>query len=229
MEQANYPARSAASLKEHALTSTDETVGTTDGKEAAIVDAAQGEFLAKGFDGTSMDAIALSANVSKRTVYNRFRSKEELFAATIEMVCRRILPVDVSNLEVSLSPIEFVDRIAHEFVRGILQPEVISLRRIATFEASRKPALGIAYLEHGPKFMVASYAPILERTSARAGLKIDDPVTAIWQMGALITEPLYSRVLLGDVPDDLEAAIDQQIKRGLDAFWRIYANNNLTR
>ena len=75
-----------------------------DEKEAAILEAALTTFLAKGYDAASMDTIALTAGVSKRTVYNRFRSKEELFAATIDESCRRILPVDVDTIEHSLPP-----------------------------------------------------------------------------------------------------------------------------
>lgn len=52
----------------------------TDRKRAAIVAAAIDEFLASGFDATSMDRIAARASVSKRTVYNHFESKEALFA-----------------------------------------------------------------------------------------------------------------------------------------------------
>lgn len=39
------------------------------------------EFLEKGFQATSMDALAARAGVSKRTVYNHFASKEALFQA----------------------------------------------------------------------------------------------------------------------------------------------------
>lgn len=55
----------------------------TDKKRAAIVEAAVEEFIASGFDATSMDRIAARANVSKRTVYNHFASKEALFAAIL--------------------------------------------------------------------------------------------------------------------------------------------------
>ncbi|QDU39529.1 DNA-binding transcriptional repressor AcrR [Maioricimonas rarisocia] len=48
-------------------------------KRRAILDAALLEFEAGGFEATSMDQIAARANVSKRTVYNHFGSKEELF------------------------------------------------------------------------------------------------------------------------------------------------------
>ncbi|SDZ03201.1 TetR/AcrR family transcriptional regulator [Pseudomonas sp. NFIX28] len=51
----------------------------TDLKREAIIQAAITEFRASGFDITSMDKIAATAGVSKRTVYNHFPSKEELF------------------------------------------------------------------------------------------------------------------------------------------------------
>ncbi|WP_397448799.1 TetR/AcrR family transcriptional regulator [Pseudomonas sp. NA-150] len=56
----------------------------TDRKREAIVQAAIAEFRANGFDVTSMDKIAAAAEVSKRTVYNHFPSKEELFAEILQ-------------------------------------------------------------------------------------------------------------------------------------------------
>lgn len=195
----------------------------TDEKTRAIVDAARQLFLAKGFHAASMDAIAQAANVSKRTVYNRFPSKEDLFAATIEETCRRLLPVEVPELATGESARAFMNDMAHTVLRGILAPEAIALRRIATFEAQRKPELGIAYLKHGPQFFVDSFSPLLSGVAPGTGLVIDDPKKAIWRLAALIAEPLYTHVLLGDMPADLESAIDQQINNALEAFWTIYA------
>jgi TetR/AcrR family transcriptional regulator, regulator of autoinduction and epiphytic fitness len=48
-------------------------------KRQAIIEAALSEFQLKGFQAASMDAISSKANVSKRTVYNHFESKENLF------------------------------------------------------------------------------------------------------------------------------------------------------
>ena len=194
-----------------------------DAKEAAIIEGARKTFLARGFDAASMDQIALRAGVSKRTVYNRFRSKEELFAAAIMETCRRILPVDVEAIEKSLPPEQFIREMSRLFLRAILEPEAIALRRIAAFEAARTPALGRSYLEHGPRFMARTCAAMLERLAQRGALRVPDPQSAIWQLGALITEPLYTDVLMGDPPADLDAAIDAQISSGIAAFLRLYA------
>lgn len=61
----------------------------TDRKREAIVLAALDEFRQHGFAGTSMDRIAAAAEVSKRTVYNHFPSKDELFAAILGQLWER--------------------------------------------------------------------------------------------------------------------------------------------
>ncbi len=206
-----------------ASSQTIEQVEQVDEKASAIVEAARKTFLARGFDGASMDQIALTAGVSKRTVYNRFRSKEELFGAAIEETCKTLVPVNVDVIEASLPPKEFIRQLSRQFVEGILEPEAISLRRIAAFEAERTPEIGQSYLAHGPAWMVDHCAPILERMAAKGILTVSDPKAALWQLGALITEPLYTKTLMGAAPEDLNAAIDAQVNSGLDAFWKLYA------
>ena len=56
----------------------------TDPKRESIMNAAVEAFQAEGYDKTSMDRIAEIAGASKRTVYNHFKSKEELFLAITE-------------------------------------------------------------------------------------------------------------------------------------------------
>ncbi|MCE6980362.1 TetR/AcrR family transcriptional regulator [Pseudomonas frederiksbergensis] len=62
----------------------------TDRKREAIIQAAIAEFRTNGFDITSMDKIAATAGVSKRTVYNHFPSKEELFAEILNQLWTRV-------------------------------------------------------------------------------------------------------------------------------------------
>jgi TetR/AcrR family transcriptional repressor of mexJK operon len=194
-----------------------------DAKEVAIVEAARKTFLARGFDAASMDAIALEAGVSKRTVYNRFRSKEELFAAAINASCQRLMPKNVDQAPANLPPRDFIREMSSIIVHGLFSAESVALRRIATFEAGRNPELGKLFLEAGPRWIVRHCAPLLEQMMARGDLKAGDAEEAIWQLGFLITEPLHTEILLGDPPADLETAISERIDRGVDAFLTIYA------
>jgi TetR/AcrR family transcriptional regulator, regulator of autoinduction and epiphytic fitness len=58
----------------------------TDRKREAIVQAAIAEFRANGFDATSVDKVAARAEVSKRTLYNHFPSKDKLFAEILRVL-----------------------------------------------------------------------------------------------------------------------------------------------
>src|ERR1700682_6588053 len=55
------------------------------GSREAIVEAAERLFLERGFGSVSMDELAEAAGVARRTLYNQFASKEEIFR---EMLAR---------------------------------------------------------------------------------------------------------------------------------------------
>ena len=59
-----------------------------DAKRRAILDVASEVFLAQGYAETSMSEIAAKVGGSKGTLYNYFRSKEELFSAFITDTCQ---------------------------------------------------------------------------------------------------------------------------------------------
>ena len=56
-------------------------------KSATILNAARYEFFNVGFAQSSIESIAARAGVSKVTVYNRFKTKEALFAAAVGNEC----------------------------------------------------------------------------------------------------------------------------------------------
>ena len=49
------------------------------GSRQAIVEAAERLFLERGFGSVTMDELAEAAGVARRTLYNQFASKEEIF------------------------------------------------------------------------------------------------------------------------------------------------------
>ena len=49
------------------------------GSREAIVEAAERLFLQRGFGSVSMDELAEAAGLARRTLYNQFASKEEIF------------------------------------------------------------------------------------------------------------------------------------------------------
>ncbi|MCC4585656.1 TetR/AcrR family transcriptional regulator [Xanthomonas sp. NCPPB 1067] len=61
----------------------------TDRKRQAILEAAIAQFRQHGFEATSMDRVAATAGVSKRTVYNHFPSKDALFGEILRGLWQR--------------------------------------------------------------------------------------------------------------------------------------------
>jgi len=59
-------------------------------KREAILQAAIKEFYKKGYEGSSMDTISKEANVSKATVYNHFKNKEDLFLTLAYILLERL-------------------------------------------------------------------------------------------------------------------------------------------
>jgi TetR/AcrR family transcriptional regulator of autoinduction and epiphytic fitness len=55
-------------------------------KRLAIIEAAIVEFQLQGYTTASMDSVAARADVSKRTVYNHFASKDALFAELVSQM-----------------------------------------------------------------------------------------------------------------------------------------------
>jgi AcrR family transcriptional regulator len=56
----------------------------------AIVDAARRLFLQRGFGAVSMDELAEAAGVARRTLYNQFASKEDIFREMLLRVSRHL-------------------------------------------------------------------------------------------------------------------------------------------
>ncbi|MCY1172449.1 pyrimidine utilization regulatory protein R [compost metagenome] len=88
----------------------------TDRKRQAIIQAAIIEFRNNGFEITSMDKIAATAGVSKRTVYNHFPSKEELFAEILNQLWTRV----TAEQETAYRP----DLPLREQLRGLLMAKL---------------------------------------------------------------------------------------------------------
>src|SRR5258708_23444388 len=58
--------------------------GRSEQKRHTIVQSAEELFLTRGFNGTSMDEVAVHAGVSKQTVYNQFANKASLFVEIVQ-------------------------------------------------------------------------------------------------------------------------------------------------
>ncbi|WP_338641849.1 TetR/AcrR family transcriptional regulator [Burkholderia pyrrocinia] len=194
----------------------------TDRKRAAIIDAAIEEFLAAGYDATSMDRIAARADVSKRTVYNHFPGKETLFAAILHKLW--------DTTQTGSSPTYRADVPLREQLLALLSRKLRLLNDEA-FLALARVAIGAAI--HSPeraRDMVERLGEREEdltvwvRAAAAAGrLSVTDPVFAAHQLhGVVKAFAFWPQVTMGQPP--LAAPEQQKVaESAADMFLAYYA------
>ncbi|WP_321897861.1 TetR/AcrR family transcriptional regulator [Paraburkholderia heleia] len=194
----------------------------TDRKRAAIVAAAIDEFLAFGFDATSMDRIAARAGVSKRTVYNHFPSKEALFAAILCQLWDASATADAPAYR------------AGEPLRAQLVELLMRKLRLLSDEAFFKLArVAIAAGIHSPERARDMVARIGEReedltvwvraAAADGRLKTSDPAFASQQLHGIVKAfAFWPQVAMGQPPLD-EAQQRQVAESSADLFLARYA------
>ncbi len=192
----------------------------SDRKRRAIVDGACRVFLARGFGGANMDAVAAAAGVSKMTVYRYFPSKERLFAGVVRDMCDRIVdPALAASLETA--PLRESLRIfARRMHRIIFSPETLGLHRIVVAESRRFPELGRLFYDSGPGGSIRALAEHFARHRRDPALKIRTPRLAAEEFLELLRGYDHMRALLRVGRGPSPRGVRQRIERAIDHVLR---------
>lgn len=179
-------------------------------KRADIVEAAAALFREDGFAATSMDRIARRAGVSKRTVYNHFPGKEELFQECVSVLLRRLDAEAHAGDDPGAPVAERLRAYARRKLRTLLDPEAMATMRALMAELIRAPELGRRLFQIGPLATGTALAGLLRDETARGRLAVADADLdlACAQLTEMIKGPLVWPVLMGfrDAPDQAEVA-----------------------
>lgn len=106
-----------------------------------ILEIATELFLRDGYGSTSIEAIAQTAGMSKRTFYARYAGKPELFAAVVARIVEQIRPPPDVPLLVGTTLSEILERLAGLMLRAALSPRALALNRLIMGESARFPEL----------------------------------------------------------------------------------------
>jgi len=171
-------------------------------KRHAVLQSAEELFLAHGFNGTSMDEVAIHAGVSKQTVYNQFANKASLFVEIVQSMtaeaAKRVQtemrePKTLAQVATELSGH------AERLLTIVMTPKLLRLRRLVIAEADRFPQLGRALYDGGPGRAIAGLAVSLQRWADRDLLSIGDAKVAATQFNWLVMgEPINQAMFRAD-------------------------------
>lgn len=193
-------------------------------KRTAILQAAQLLFLQNGYEGTSMDAIAAEAGVSKLTVYSHFTDKETLYAAAIRVVCEAQLP-DLYIGELSQEDIgRTLERIGNAFCVLLDSPESLALHRLLIGMAGQHAKLAELFYEVGPQRVCDGMSRLLGQACARGDLHIEQPQEAARQFFTLLKGDNHFKLLIGCGGVMSEQERHQHVSAVVMIFLRLYAS-----
>jgi AcrR family transcriptional regulator len=112
-----------------------------EGRRERIVWAAKRVLLERGLEDASMDDVAAAAGTTKPTVYAHFGSKDELFAAVIELIRRMFLGRLRSPEAYAAEPAEAVALYCARFLELACWRDAVGYQRVALAAAARSPAV----------------------------------------------------------------------------------------
>lgn len=183
------------------MTVSEENAQSPD-RRAEILAAATELFLAHGFAGTSMAALARAVGMQKASLYHHFASKQELFVACVtegyEATVRRL---DALRADASLGDAERIRATMEELYRINLETDVGRMAPLISEVAQELPSVAETF--HGG-FITRQYGIVrgmIEDGIARGSFDTVDPLGMQHLIfGPIITLSL-SREMTATFPD----------------------------
>jgi TetR/AcrR family transcriptional repressor of mexJK operon len=182
----------------------------SDRRHREIREAAIGIFLAGGYEGATMEDIAVRAGVSKQTVYKHFTDKQHLFADIVLSTTddmSALVGLIAEKLPETSDLAKDLEHLAETFLFALMQPRVLRLRRLVISSADRFPDISTAWYERGFEQALAALASSFRVLADRQLLAVDDATAAAEHfVGMLFWIPVNKAMFTGD--DDYAATHD---------------------
>jgi len=115
------------------------------GSREAVVDAAIRLFLERGFGAVSMDDLAEAAGVARRTLYNQFSSKEEIFREMLRRVSEQLEHALPPGIETSGQVEEVLRLVAQAILELHRNSEYVGFLRMVLADHRQFPWIAKAF------------------------------------------------------------------------------------
>ena len=109
-------------------------------KRNAMLDAGIAELAEHGLAGASMESIATRAEVSKRTLYKHFPSKEAVLEAVLKLLMERVDPLSKLHYDAERDFMEQLREVGAHEMQLICDADFIRLSRVLMVECMRSKA-----------------------------------------------------------------------------------------
>lgn len=193
----------------------------TEEKRRAIIEAAKGVFLERGYDAASMAEVSARVGGSKQTLYSYFSSKEELFIAVILETSETLFQPLFENFSTDGDLPGALRELAVSFLRLICQDEIVAYRRIMIAEGA-KSSLGRRAFESGPKRGWDALAEIFRRAMDEGRMRRADDWRAVTHFFGLCEAGAPHHLLEGVVEAVSDEDLVENAESAIEVFVRAY-------
>ena len=162
----------------------------------ALLDAATEVFLEAGFSGAKMSAIAKRAGSSMETLYARYSTKAQLFAALIERKTSSLLDA-LGPLGAELEPREALTTYAVDLLTMMTKPDTQKLHRLVIAGCIQSPELGRMFWEAGPGRGFETVRVYLQEQKSLGKLAVRDAECAAGMLISMLVGGVALRTTLG--------------------------------
>lgn len=194
-----------------------------DRRHETILEIARDVFMTNGYAATSMSAIAARLGGSKGTLYNYFKSKEELFSAVMGKECAGLAASLFENLPPDGDLEARLTHFGRVILSRLLSEGPVRLQRIIVAETERFPEIGVAFYESGLRQILERLSAYIAADIAAGRLREAEPRIAATQFKDLVLSNIYQQKLWGVLGDFTDDQLESHVANAVNTFLRAYA------
>jgi AcrR family transcriptional regulator len=195
---------------------------SSEDRREAILDVATDIFLSEGYASASMSTIAAKLGGSKGTLYNYFKSKEELFAAYVQRSCI-FHRGEIADLLLEDGDARTVlTAFARGYIRAFTAEPALQNWRVISAESHKSPEIGRLFYESGPLAGARILAAYIEKAVARGALVVPDIMVAAHHFTSLIHGRMIKARLLNYIPAPSDEEIAAEVEAAMFVFFAAY-------
>ncbi len=184
---------------------------STSKKRASILDAAARAFMQDGYNNASMDQIAEMAGASKRTVYNHFPSKEELFKAVLAQFMAEIMVLKQVKYDPKYSLETQLGQFANAKLEISKNPAWLGMLKVTTTVFITNPELAIETVQQAEDGK-DSLVTWLEAAKADGRIQVENSALAAEAFWAMVGGAFFwPSIFFGPMQAKQENAMKEEL------------------
>lgn len=190
-----------------------------------ILEAALELFSRKGYDGTTVEEIAVESGIKAPNLYRYFKSKEDIFDCidkSIEEQYNSTMGMGLHSMVFIHNAQELKTFSMHQIAYTVTNEHIIKVRRMITIEQYKDELFSKKVTEHMSDFMIKQYVSIFTDLIKNGALLEEDPEMLAMEY----VYPVSMLIQTCDREPEKKEETLKKIERYIDYFIKVHFEKN---